>query len=420
MTGSALGRPGGALVIGGDYKSLGIVRSLGRHGIRVWVLTDDHVLAGWSRYAERHLAWPAVGEAEQVAALLDLATRFRLDGWAVFPGGDESAALLARNRDALAERFRLTVLAPWDTLRWAYDKRLTYRLAAKLGLDHPRTTYPADRDDVLAFSGGFPAILKPAIRPEMNRFTIAKAWRVDDRAALVARYDEAAALVDPGEIMIQELIPGGGDRQLSYAALCREGRPIASVVARRTRQWPMDFGRASTYVETIEAPDVVRRAEEILAALRFDGIVEVEFKRDPRDGQLKLLDINPRVWGWHTLGRRAGVDFPYLLWRIVAGETVSEVRGRPGVRWVRALTDVPTALGEIRAGRLSIRDYLASLRGPIEFAILALDDPLPAVLEIPEGAYLAWKRRGIGESPPTLSANAAVLASSTRERHEWS
>jgi predicted ATP-grasp superfamily ATP-dependent carboligase len=155
----------------------------------------------------------------------------------------------------------------------------------------------------------------------------------------------------------------------------------------------MDFGRASTFVETVEAPQVEELAARVLRTLGFDGIVELEFKRDPRDGRLKLLDINPRVWGWHTLGRAAGVDFPYLLWRMVHGEPVARVRGRAGVRWVRALTDVPTALRAVRAGQLSLIDYLWSIRPPIECAVLALDDPLPALLEVPEAANVAWGRR---------------------------
>jgi len=387
----------GALVLGSDYKALGIVRSLGRHGVRVWVVRDEHQLANWSRYSDRSIPWPASDEAQRVEFLLDLARRNALAGWALFPTDDESAALLARNREALGDQYRLTVPG-WDVLRWAYDKRLTYRLASDVGVDRPRTHYPRDREDVLHFEGGYPAILKPAIRAEFNRFTASKAWRADDERSLVAQYLEACALVDPSLIMIQEVIPGGGDRQLSYAALCRDGVPLASLVARRTRQWPMDFGRASTYVETIDAPDVEAQARRLLAALRFDGIVEVEFKRDPRDDRLKLLDINARVWGWHTLGRRAGVDFPYLLWELMRGAALPELRGRTGVRWVRALTDVPVSISEIRAGRLSVLDYLSSLRGPIEFAVLAPDDPVPALLEVPAALYLAWRRHTSGSA----------------------
>ncbi len=413
--------PAGALVIGSDYKSLGVIRSLGRHGIPVWVLQDDHLLANWSRYSERSLPWPATGQPEKIEYLLDLARKYRLDGWTIFPTEDETAALLARNRDAL-ERYRLSVLAPWDTLRWAYDKRLTYRLAAGVGIDHPHTRYPRNREEVVSFDGTYPAILKPAIRAEANRFTMSKAWAVADGLGLVARYDEVCTLIDPSLVMIQEFVPGGGECQLSYAALCRDGVPLASLVARRTRQWPMDIGRASTYVETVDAPDVEENATRILAALRFDGLVEVEFKRDPRDGRCKLLDINPRVWGWHTLGRRAGVDFPYLLWQMMHGALFPEVlRGSAGVRWVRALTDVPTAIGEIRKRRLSILAYLSSLQAPIEFAVLAPDDPLPALLELPGAAYLVWRRRhkNVSGSPATRDATAQVV-SPLSSRSGWS
>jgi predicted ATP-grasp superfamily ATP-dependent carboligase len=397
----------GAIVLGSDYKALGIVRSLGRHGIRVWVLQDEHALASYSRYCVRTLSWPAAAEAQRVHYLLALSERYGLGGWTIFPTDDETAALLSRNRQALAERYLLTV-PRWDVLRWAYDKRLTYRLAAGLDIDHPRTQYPQTLADLRSLHIRYPAILKPAVRADLNPFTMSKAWRVDDPAELAARYAEASALIDPSLIMVQELIEGGGACQLSYAALCREGRPVASVVARRTRQWPMDFGRASTYVETIEAPDVEEIATRLLAVLGYEGIVEVEFKRDPRDGHLKLLDINPRVWGWHTLGGRAGVDFPYLLWRMTTGASVSEMRGRSGVRWVRALTDLPTAFGEMRAGRLSVGAYLASLRGPIEFAILAADDPVPALVELPAALYLSWRRRASARHHLPEPRSAAV------------
>ena len=409
--------PVGAVVLGSDYKALGIVRSLGRHRIPVWVIRDEHALASLSRYTRRSVAWPDTDEAGRVAFLLELGRSHKLDGWALFPTDDETAALLSRNRHALCERFRSTVTG-WDVMRWAYDKRLTYRLAAGLNVDHPRTVYPRTRGDVLSYDGGYPAILKPAARPEMNSFTASKAWRVDDPEMLVARYDEAAALLDPSLIMIQELIPGHGDGQLSYAALCRNGEPLASVTARRIRQWPMDFGRASTYVETIDAPEVEAIARRVLGALRFDGIVEIEFKRDARDGRLKLLDINPRAWGWHTLGARAGIDFPYLLWRLLEGARFRGLRGRPGVRWIRMLTDLPTALSEMRAKRLSPLAYLSSLRGPIEFAILAPDDPLPALAELPTtlGLALRRRRRDAARSRDASPASGAVATGAAQSR----
>jgi predicted ATP-grasp superfamily ATP-dependent carboligase len=154
----------------------------------------------------------------------------------------------------------------------------------------------------------------------------------------------------------------------------------------------VDFGRYSTFVETIEQPEVEAAARRLIVALRYTGLIEVELKRDPRDGRYKLLDLNPRVWGWHSLGQRAGVDFPYLQWQLIRGESVPELRARTGVRWVRMLTDLPAAGREMWRRGLSPATYLRSLRGPLEFAIFAADDPLPALAEIPLSMYLAWKR----------------------------
>jgi D-aspartate ligase len=377
----------GALVIGADYRALGVVRSLGRRGVPVWVLRHgDDRLAGMSRFARRTL--PLV---EGTAFLLELCRKHRLEDWTLFASGDETAAFVARHHDELADRFRLTT-PPWAVTRYAYDKRLTYPLAESLGVDVPRTWYPRDGDDVAAIDCEFPVAIKPAVKDGFNRLTAAKAWRVDSRAELAARYAEACTLVEPDTLMVQDVIPGGGSEQLSYAAVCDAGRPLAALTARRTRQFPMDFGRASTHVETAHLPEVEEPARALLERIGYTGLVEVEFKRDPRDGRCKLLDVNPRVWGWHTLGARAGVDFAYLAWRLARGETVPASTPRPGVRWTRLSTDLPTVLQEIRRGRLSVHDYLRSLRGPREHAIFARDDPLPGLLELPLLASLVARR----------------------------
>jgi predicted ATP-grasp superfamily ATP-dependent carboligase len=245
---------------------------------------------------------------------------------------------------------------------------------------------------------GFPAVLKPAVKVSFNRLTAAKAWRVDDRPELLRRYADACTLVDPDVLIVQELVPGGGASQLSFAALCADGEPLASLTARRTRQYPADFGRASTFVETIECPEIVEPSLSLLRELRFTGLIELEFKRDERDGVFKLLDVNPRVWGWHTLCGRAGVDFPYLLWLLVSGEPVPATQARPGVGWLRFTTDTPTALKELAARRLPVREYARSLRRPRESAIFAWDDPLPGLSEVPLLAYVLGRRLVHGDA----------------------
>src|SRR5205823_8595571 len=89
-------RVSGAIVIGGDYRALGVVRSLGRRGIPVWVLTNEHIVATASRYAHRHFDWPH-DEDRQLQFLFELCDRYGLERWTLIPGDEEAAAFLANH-----------------------------------------------------------------------------------------------------------------------------------------------------------------------------------------------------------------------------------------------------------------------------------------------------------------------------------
>jgi D-aspartate ligase len=180
-----------------------------------------------------------------------------------------------------------------------------------------------------------------------------------------------------GEVLVQELIEGGGEAQFSFAALCEDGEPLAHLVARRTRQYPIDFGHSSTFVEVVEDDAVEGSARRLLRELRLTGLVEVEFKRNARDGRDALLDINPRLWTWHALGREAGVDLVYLAWLYFTGREVLKTAARVGAAWMRLAADGPAALAEIRAGRLSPRDYARSLLRPKNRVVAHRWDPIP-------------------------------------------
>jgi D-aspartate ligase len=382
----------GALVVDSNHAALGVVRSLGRRGIPVWLVQRERSAASFSRYTRRRIRWPA-GECDRVTSLLDLAEREAVRGWTIFPTEDDTVALLGRHGDVLRDVYRLAS-PPWEIACHAYDKRLTYRRAAALGVDVPRTWFPEDRDAVAALDCPFPSVLKPAVKEVANAFTRDRAWLVTDRPSLLTRYDEATRLVPRDVVMVQELIRGGGEAQLSYAALCVDGRPVASIVARRLRQNPVDFGRFSTCVETVDCPPVEEAGRAFLAGIGYTGLVELEFKRDPDVGRYKLLDVNPRVWGWHGLAQAAGVDFPHLHWRVLDGERIPETRARTGVRWVLLRRDVPVAVVQMRRHELAPTEYLRTLRPPLAFAIFARDDPLPAFFDTPLVLYHRSRRGG--------------------------
>ncbi len=406
---AAGGEAPGAIVFGGAHGSLAVIRSLGRRGIPVWFLAHDHLIAKYSRYTRRAIPWPGPASPEATAFLLELAERNGLRGWTLFPGGDPEARLVSENHAALSRVYRL-VTPPWKVMRQAHDKRLMYRRAGRLGIGHPWLCDPGDRARARSLSGRFPLVIKPAMRNGGDPLSRAKAWRVDDRAELARRYKLASALVGRDNVIVQELIPGSGTRQFSYAAVWRRGAPVASLVARRTRQYPVDFGFTSTLVETVEDAAVERAACRFLKSLDYDGMVEVEFKYDARDGRYKILDVNTRTWTWIGLGAAAGVDFPWIMWRLAAGKSPPVTRGRTGVKWCHWSRDAVAACQQIGAGALSPIDYLRSLEGLMAFSAFALDDPLPGVMDLP---LLLWRllRRKFPRTHAPEGSGIGTLAS---------
>jgi predicted ATP-grasp superfamily ATP-dependent carboligase len=387
-----LSRPAGAVVIGGDYQGLGIVRSLGRMGIPVCVLDDEHSISRFSRYATHAVRVRDLRQEEPtVEALLRIGRSLHLQGWVLFPTRDETVAALARHRDRLSEVFRVPV-PEWNTVRWMHDKRNTYQLANELHLPIPKTWSALTEDALDQIDAPFPLVLKPAIKEHFFYATKAKAWRINSRAELRTMFRRASRLTGAAEVLIQDLIPGDGRQQFSFCAFFKEGKAVGSMVTRRRRQHPHDFGRASTFVETIDLPALEGLASRFLRSINYYGLVEVEFKLDPRDGQFKLLDINARTWGYHALGSHAGVDFPSLLYRDQLSRSVEPCRGRPGVSWVRLLTDLPTGVLDVAAGRLPIRDFWQSLLNYHIEAVFNREDPIPALVECALLPYITVKR----------------------------
>jgi D-aspartate ligase len=380
----------GAVVIGGDHGSLGVARSLGRRGIPIWFISDDNIIARMSCYTRRSLAWAGPGDSGAKDDLLALADRHGLQGWVLYPCGDAEVKFISQNHAELSAVFRVCV-PPWEVTQLAADKHLMYQHAASLGIPYPKCYFPRDHADLISLDCRFPLILKPAMKEERNDLTLAKAWRADDLVALLTLHDEASALVGRDNIVVQELIPGAGSTQLSYAAVWDRGVPVASMIARRTRQYPTEFG-TGTYVQTIEQEEVERAACRFLASLDYSGTVEMEFKYDERDRRYKILDVNPRIWTWVSLGKIAGVDFPYVQWRLAMGEKVPRTRARSGAAWMYVPKDLVAACREMARGRLSPLAYLKSFRAPLAFASFAVDDPLPAIFDLPLALWRHGRR----------------------------
>jgi predicted ATP-grasp superfamily ATP-dependent carboligase len=370
-------RPG-AIVLGGNFVGLAVVRSLSAHGIPTWVIDADRSksIAQFSRHTSRFLET----KASIVDVLLTEGRKHQLSGWVLFPVADDYVEILSANHQCLSSIYRVTT-PPLEVTRFALDKRLTYRRADVLGIESPWTWVGNSLAELEALDIPYPAILKPAINHHFFPQTNIKALPVENLSELQRGFAQMSRFIPPSEIMVQERIPGGGENQFSLCAACKDGGVYASLVGQRRRQYPVEFGNNSTFVETTSQPVVEAGGRRFLESIGFDGIAEVEFKFDPRDGKYKILDVNPRAWGWHALGKAAGIDFPYLLWRQAVGLPVARIDTHHTAAWIREITDF-VAIAKSHNRMAEVKRLLkALLTGQLTSATFSFLDPVPFFAE---------------------------------------
>ena len=338
------------MVVGvGWVAGLAAIRSLGRAGVRVLAVDDRQSALGFrSRYAEAHVAPTRTG-----AAFVDF-LRTLGDG-VVFPTRDDDLETIARARDELPF---VCPFPGWDVLGPIQDKRHQLAVAAEVGLAAPRTAEePTD-----AFA--FPVLVKPSDPTSFRRRFGVKAFRCATADEVERRFEDAAEF----RPFLQEWIPGGDDTLWTVGSyLTADGEELGLFTGRKLRQTPREIGTARV-AEARWDPRLAADALTLLRTLRFHGISQVELKHDVRDGQYKLIEVNPRLWEWHGLAAACGVDFTRIAYLDAIGERAAPARmNGEGRRW--AIT-------------LARRARPALQRPPYVDAMWARDDPKPALVHL--------------------------------------
>jgi len=386
----------GVMVIGDHVQALGIIRSLGRRGIPVYLLHDKYLcISRFSRYTKQFIKTPKPSdESKFVNFMIELARKRGVEGWILMPTNDAAVYTLSRHKEILERYYRVSTPC-WDVVKYAYNKKLTYQLAEKIGIPIPETFYPENMEELHEILSDicFPVIIKPAIVDRFYKKTKKKVFKANTKEELVQAYIKASHIIDSSEILVQEVIPGSPDNLYSFCSFFKNGEVMGMCIGRRRRQRPMDFGNASTFVESVYVPELVDLGTRLLRAIGYYGLSEIEFKKDVRDGEFKLLEINARTWLWHSLAIRCDVDFPYLLYEDLRGENFKlRTFFKENVKFIHIYTDLGVAIMEILKGNMTLGEYLSSLKGEKEFAVFSFNDPLPFIAETLMLPYL-WKIR---------------------------
>jgi predicted ATP-grasp superfamily ATP-dependent carboligase len=200
-------------------------------------------------------------------------------------------------------------------------------------------------------------------------------------------------------VLLQERIPGPG---VGLFACFDDGHPTALFAHRRLREKPPSGGVSVLCESSQLDPAAVEYSQLLLSELGWRGVAMVEFKRDDRDGQLRLMEINGRFWGSLELAIAAGVDFPSLALDVATGvrrSPQSAYRIGLRTRWLAGDLDAllmilkrdreQLQLPASHPGRLRVLwDWLHLWGRDLHYEIESFDDPAPARLE--------WRRRLLG------------------------
>jgi len=375
----------GVIVIGGHVQGLGIIRIFGRNGIPCYLLDSNSInIAKHSKYCSKFIKLDP--KKEFISYLMELNSKYNLKDWLLIPTDDNYVRILSQNKKLLESCYHVSV-DDWEVIEKCYNKRMTYRITQDLSIDMPKTYFPDNFEEIKKLDIDFPCIIKPAVMHKLYSQIHQKVLVCKNREELIANYEKILHYISPDEVIVQEIIPGDNDHQYSACFFYNRTEPFVSLLARRKRQYPIDFGSCTTFAETVIDNSLLQSAQLILNKIHFWGICEVEFKKDVRDGMYKFLEINPRTWKWHSIANKSNSPFLISLYNSIYFHNPIVKNEWSACVWKDLITDSAVLFKLLLSYKLE-----KSISQEKEYAVFDSDDLYPFIFEIVYIPYLFANR----------------------------
>ena len=385
-----------AVILGANEMGLAVARDLASRRVPVTMVHCDSGKppAAYSRFV-RFCNAPNI---ENEAALVEWLTAFARNAGAtpvLVPAQDQAVLFVHAQRAALAQSYRF-YLWDADVLAQLGSKIGLGAVAERYGLPVPRTLAPRSRPEIEQLGGKlrFPCIVKPDVTNlwwtdsarelGLNK----KAIEVSSLAELLSVYDRSERV--GARVVVQEKVVGPDSNHMSYITFVRpSGDFTGEMVARKLRVYPARFGVGS-YAEATETADAMRVGRDILTRLGYRGYASVQLKRDERDGQLYMFEINLRFSLLIELAIGAGLSFPYYYYRTALGLRYAVPALRVGHRWMAVGRDFRSMRVHVAEGTWTWTQWLSQLLRCGSFPMFRVDDPMPAVMSVAQ-----WLRAAV-------------------------
>jgi len=371
-----------AFVLGSYLTSgLGVVRSLGREGIKtIVVASDKNQISFFSKYANGVLCPnPKDKEEEYINFLINLGEKLKHKG-VLLPISDTEAIAILKNQKKLINYYNFTS-AGYKIVDKIINKNKFYKILDDKKIPHPRTYFPNKNTDIEDISEKivYPCILKPVYSSYFMSDFKTKLFKAENKNELINCYK---IVQDKNhEVNIQEIIPGEANKQYGLNAFYNHNfNPAGVFMYRRIRGWPIGFGNGC-YIESVWQEELEKIITPLIKNLKYFGIVDVEFKKDIRDDLFKIIEINPRIWMQNSLPTRCGLNIPLLAYYEAIGKPIKDmILKKDKIKWLYMTDDFKSSVYNIREGRLTIADWIKSYSGKKELAVFDLKDMFPFIV----------------------------------------
>lgn len=260
-------------------------------GIEVHVSDMEKHFAAACLARRAHLVPPTTSSG-YISALLEIVRRDKID--LMIPLIDTELPMLSANRDRIAAAGCHVIVSPPRIIDICRDKLETSRFLEENGIPAPRTWQPAEVMSRRRHK--FPYFLKPRFGSASKGNAVIR--NRDDLEAFVPRVPDA---------IVQEMLPGHEHTLDVYAGY--DGKPRCVVPRRRLE---VRGGEVVTAI-TVRHEAIMQTGARVVEALRDClGVVTIQLFLAPQ-GQIHVIEINPRFGGGVPLSIQAGADFPKWL-----------------------------------------------------------------------------------------------------------
>ncbi|MEW5798538.1 MAG: ATP-grasp domain-containing protein [Bacteroidota bacterium] len=362
------------------YGGLGIMRSLGRLGVRMFGIDKTEFSpALQSRYCSHRFVWDLEQRTTEESLNFLRSVVYRTGPFPILiPTSDETMMFVANHAQTLKQWFQFTE-QPAELILSLYDKKEMFALAKNYNIPVPRTVFPTSLDDVTEFARNavYPLLVKGIDGKELEKKTGKKMVIVRNTDDLIEQY---LLMEDPDHpnVMIQEYIPGGDDDTWIFNGYFNtRSVPLVSFTGKKLRQNPIYTGMTSLGISEYNE-SVIELAVRFMQSVGYKGIVDIDFRYDARDDTYKILDVNPRVGAtFRMFVGRNGMDVVRAMYLDMTRQQVYPTVQQENRKWVVEDKDLLSSYRYFKDGALSLMEWVKSINGIDEAGYFSFNDPKP-------------------------------------------